>query len=181
MTESDALVVHVQTTPDDGAALCTNLQRAAQPGQLYRFAILFALLWFVFAVALGPDLLVQPVLNRLAAVVISLVVGIIPLLVVFYLTSHAHSTKMYDPKGLFLRPHQISVSSDGVSFKSDVANLKYHWSAFLRLEETPSHFFLYPDKLMAYVIPKRHFANAEEAARFGATVRAHIEPAQPSA
>jgi hypothetical protein len=88
---------------------------------------------------------------------------------------------MHDPNGLFLRPHEVELSSHGVSFKSDVADLRYDWRAFLRAEETPTHFFLYTDRLMAYIVPKRGFASTEDVDRFGAMLREHIKSAEPSA
>jgi hypothetical protein len=55
------------------------------------------------------------------------------------------------------------------------------WQAFRRLEETPTHFFLYVDKLMAHIVPKRCFSGAEEADRFRMIVQTNIRLAQPSA
>jgi hypothetical protein len=68
-----------------------------------------------------------------------------------------------------------------LSFKSDVMDLQYAWQAFLRLEETPTHFFLHIDKVAAYAVPKRHFENAAAANRFGAILRANMKLAQPAA
>jgi hypothetical protein len=180
MTESDALVVHVQTTPADSFAYQRSARNSVGVGSYQSVGVL-AWIVLLLALAFGPDLLITRVgMNRPVAVVLSLFMGTLPILFVQYFASHDIARRVHDPKGLFLRPHQISVSSKGVSFQSEVADLKYDWRAFRRLEETPAHFFLYVDGTIAYVVPKRDFASAEDAARFGATVRANILSA-PSA
>ena len=144
--------------------------------------MVIAIILFALALAFGPDFLVDSAnLDWPVAVVLSLMMGVLPYAFVQHFAARNNFNAMHDPKGLFLRPHEISLTSHGVWFKSDVADLKYEWRAFLRVEETPAHFFLYGDKMFAYVIPKRGFTSTEEADRFGAMLRANIKAAEQSA
>jgi len=88
---------------------------------------------------------------------------------------------MLEPNGFCMRPQDITLSSQGISFKNDVSVAICDWRAFLRVDETPTHIFLFYDRLMAHIVPKRAFATAEMAARFVATVRANIKTAEQSA
>jgi len=181
MTESDTVVVHVQTTPDDSIAFRRNVHNTAE-FRKYRVLTALAIVIVGLAFILGPNLLSEHLgLEWSTALVLSVVVGVLPLYFVQYFAARRNFNRAHDPKGLFLRRHQISASLQGVSFKSDVADLRYDWQAFIRFEETPTHFFLYADTLMAYIIPKRDFKSVEDINRFGAVVRAHIKPAQSSA
>lgn len=182
MTESAAVVVHVQMTLEDSAAFQRNNFNAAALLRPNRWLAILAWIFFGLSVFIVPSWIADRAnLESPVAFAVSVVIGFLPLVLILNHTARRNWNRIYDPKGLFLCPHDISVSSHGVSFKSEVADLKYDWQAFLRIEETPTHFFLYTDKLMGYIVPKRGFANTEEAERFGAMFRANIKPAEPSA
>jgi len=181
MTESDALVVRVQMTPDDGLAYQRMIRQASVGGR-YELLVFLAVSFFVLTLIIGPELLEgRARLNHPLAVMASLPIAMLPFALVLYFSTRDIFGELHDPRGFFLRPHNVLVSSRGVSFKSDVIDLRYDWQAFLRLEETPTHFFLHIDKLAAYAVPKRNFENAADANRFGAILRANIKPTQPSA
>jgi hypothetical protein len=171
----------VQNTVDDGAIFSRAAMAGFGPYRRMQFlANMFAfLLWMVLAALL---LLIVPG-NPPYPVVIAavLTVGLLALLVLHSHTARQMQNGMYDPKGLFLRPLDITVSSQGVSFKSDVAESKCDWRAFLRVEETPTHFFLYTDKLIAHIVPKRGFEDADHIDRFAAMLRANIKTTELSA
>ena len=179
MTESDAVVVHVRLAPEDWAAFHRHLG-GIRAFRSIGIAWLLAWTFFALTVLLVPHWL--GVDNRsMAAFVASLGIGMFPLILVLIYTRYLIDTAMNHAEGAFLRPHEIILSSAGVSFKSEVADLIYDWRAFLRIEETPTHLFLYYDRAMAYVVPKRAFGCAEDANRFEAMLRANIKRAQPLA
>jgi hypothetical protein len=179
VTESDAVVVHVQNTVDDSAIFSQAAMKSFGP---YRWMQILAnifgfLLWIVLAVLLLLLMPGNPPYPAAIATILTIGLGL------FLIQSHMArrmQKRMWDPKGLFLRPHDITVSSQGISLKSDVTELKCDWQAFLRVEETPTHLFLYIERVMAYIVPKREFATPEEASRFRTIVRANIKPSQPS-
>ena len=175
MTESNAVVVHVQMTPDDGLAYQRMIRQESVGGR-YELLVFLAVSFFVLTLIIGPELLegrAGP--NHPLAVVASLPIAMLPFALVLYLSTRDIFVELHDPQGFFLRPHNVLVSSRGV------IDLRYDWPAFLRVEETPTHFFLHIDKLAAYAVPKRNFENATDADRFGAMLRANINSAQPSA
>jgi hypothetical protein len=181
MTESDAMAVQVQLTPDDGPAYQRMLHQTSVGGH-YELLVSFAISFFVLTLIIAPELLEgRAKFTRPLAVMASLPIAMLPFALVKYLSIRDIFGVMHDPRGFFLRPHHISVSSRGVSFKSEIMDLHYDWQAFLRHEETPTHFFLHIDKLAAYVVPKRDFENEADANRFRAILRANIKPSQPSA
>jgi hypothetical protein len=182
MTEDNAVVVHVQMTLEDSAAFQRN---NSHPAALLRPDRRLAILAWIFlglSVVFIPGWIVERTnLETPIAFGVSAVIGFLPLVLLLNHAARRSGNKMYGSKGLFLRPHDISVSSQGVWFKSDVYDLRYDWRAFVRVEETPTHFFIYIDKLMAHIVPKREFRSTEDADRFGTMLRANIKPDEPSA
>ena len=180
MIEASAVVAHVRTTPDDSAAFHRFVTRsAAKP---YRWIVGLAAGFLVMSVLTGPVWLTERMnLSLPVALAVSLLIGVCPILLIRRHVVRASFEKMYDSRGLFQRAHDVTVSPGGVSIRSDVADLKYDWRAFLKVEETPTHFFLYTDKLIAHIVPKRGFKDADHIDRFGAMLRANIKTTELSA
>lgn len=175
MTEDNAVVLHVQMTPDDFVSFHREITTHAF-GPHWHACLALAGAFLGFSMFFLPAFL--GVNSRtIGAVFLSFAIGLIPTLTLFLFASPTKRVRTLDPDGLFLRPHDVTVSSRGISFKSDVAHWNYDWRAFRRIKETPTHFFLYYDRLMAHVIPKHAFATTQEANRLGAILHANIKPA----
>ena len=180
--ESNAVVVHVRATPEDAIAFQRNVCNKVAALRPYRLLTVLALAFLLSSMAFGPIWFEDLAnLEESVAFVSSLLVGIIPIALIQYFAAQKRQSAMYDPKGSFMRPCEIVASPNGVAFKNDVVDVKCNWAAFLHVEETPTHFFLYTDNVIAHIVPKREFATAEDASRFGEILRANIKPAQRSA
>ena len=174
MTESDAVVVHVQLVPEDCIALQRAIGRTLRLNRLEWARagawVFYVLMVLIVPVWLGAD-------RRSAGIVlVCSLVGLYPLaLLMRYVPDVDWSGSSA------LRPTDITLSSVGVSFRNDVADVTCAWQAFHRLEETPTHFFLYVDQLMAHIVPKRCLNGLEETDRFRAIVHTNLRLAKPSA
>ena len=174
MTESDAVVVRVQLTPEDCIAFQRVIAPTFRPNSL-EWARAAAWVFYVLSVVVVPVWLGAD--RRSAGIVLLCsLVGLFPLAILLRYVPDV------DWNGCSaLRPTDIALSPVGVSFKNDVADARYNWQTFRRLEETPTHFFLYVDKLMAHIVPKRCFSGPEETDRFRTIVHSNIQLAQSSA
>jgi hypothetical protein len=175
MTESDAVVVHVQLTPEDCVAFQRVTARRLRP-QWLEWARAGTWLFYYFMVIVIPVWLGGMDRQSMGLFLMCSVVGLLPLVALLRYVPDVD----WSSSGA-LRPSDMALSSRGVSFKNDVADLKCQWQAFHRVEETPTHFFLYVEKLMAHIVPKRCFGSDEETDRFRAIVRGNIKPADRSA
>lgn len=76
--------------------------------------------------------------------------------------------------GATLGRHQIELSETGFHVEGRSGRAFVRWSAVVELLEVEAHVFLYVDRMMAYVIPKRAFAGSGECDRFVDFARKHI-------
>ncbi|MCC6899429.1 MAG: YcxB family protein [Polyangiaceae bacterium] len=76
--------------------------------------------------------------------------------------------------GATLGRHQIELADDGFHVEGRSGRAFVRWSAVVELREVEAHVFLYVDRMMAYVIPKRAFASPGECARFVAFAKQHV-------
>ncbi|MGE0827232.1 MAG: C13 family peptidase [Candidatus Binatia bacterium] len=67
-----------------------------------------------------------------------------------------------EPGGVLLGPHTIALTPDGIEDLSVHSYLFSTWSAVRTIEETPEHLFVFVDQFVAYVIPRRCFAQPEK-------------------
>jgi hypothetical protein len=174
MTESDAVVVHVELMPEDCIAFHRTLARIFRPHSL-EWARAGAWVFYVLSIIVVPVWLGAD--RRSAGIVLLCsLIGVFPLIVLMrYVPDVDWSGSSA------LRPTDITLSSVGVSFKNAVVDVTCDWRAFHRLDETPTHFFLYVDKLMAHIVPKRCFSSADETDRFRTIAHTNIQLAQSSA
>src|SRR5262245_39728652 len=161
MTESDAVVVHpplsagdapvvrVQLTPEDFAAFHRHATKRAL-GPQWRICMAVAGAFLGFSMLFVPSLLgVTP--RAVNMVVLSLAIGSLPFVFLFVFGSQAKRFRMLEPNGFCMRPQDVTLSSQGISFKNDVSVAICDWRAFLRVDETPTHIFLFYDRLMAHI------------------------------
>lgn len=70
--------------------------------------------------------------------------------------------------------HQIELDETGFHVEGRAGRSFIRWSGVVEVLEVEAHVFLYVDRMMAYVIPKRAFASAGECARFVEFARRHV-------
>jgi hypothetical protein len=58
-----------------------------------------------------------------------------------------------------------------VSSSTDMDSLVFSWAGMKAVDETDTHYFMWPNSLFALVLPKRVLRNADEAARFAQALK----------
>ena len=183
MSERDTLTIRVQNMPEDYAQLCQNLRRAG----ICRTCLLILLVPSASAFAAFVIVLPEWLSYRfgvaedwatIIGILLLFATGGLPLL---FFAHHqtGNMARMFDPSGAFLRPYELTLSPDGITMASAGERLEFHWSAFLKAQETSTHFFLYVDRAIAYIIPKRVFASATEERQFAEFVRTQLDLEPP--
>lgn len=74
--------------------------------------------------------------------------------------------------GATLGPHELSLDEAGLRVTGRSGHSFVAWPAIVEIRETGDHLFLYVDRMMAYVVPKRAFASPAECASFAEFARA---------
>lgn len=87
-------------------------------------------------------------------------------------------TKLAAQKPGLLCEHTIGISPEWLSEKTSVNENKAAWMTLKSLEEDSEYLFLFLDRLVAHVIPKRAFASPHEADMFLSTARRYWEAAK---
>lgn len=63
------------------------------------------------------------------------------------------------------------VDAAGVRSNTDISSARWIWAAFEWVDETDSHYFLWPNAVVVLMIPKRVFRDAEEGRQFAAALK----------
>lgn len=74
------------------------------------------------------------------------------------------------PDGAVLGSHLYQIREDGIHVQSSYGAMHLVWQGIKSLEETPTHFFLFIDRSVGFVLPKRSFAGESQLHYFKATV-----------
>ncbi len=74
--------------------------------------------------------------------------------------------------------HTIDISPEWLSEKTSVNETKVAWTTLKSIEEDSAYLFLFVDKLVAHIIPKRAFSSPHEADMFLNTARRFWEAAK---
>ncbi|RYG75017.1 YcxB family protein [bacterium] len=74
---------------------------------------------------------------------------------------------------------QINLEEKGVLALTHGGETLLYWKSILRLEETPTHFFLFIAPKQAFIVPKRAFAAPAEAQEFVALAQAWWQKNHP--
>jgi hypothetical protein len=162
--------LHVQMEPRDYTAWSALIRRESRPGIL-RYGNMFLLAIALILAIIFYNLLVLAKLPPQAAGPISL--GSV--LILFGFVSRwirgRFKPPMFDSKGAYLRPFEISVTEDDLWVRDAFNECRYAWRSFMRLEETHDYIYLFIDKMSAVIIPDRCFATESERFQFTAFVR----------
>jgi len=76
-----------------------------------------------------------------------------------------------DPNGSFLSPTDIELAPDGIKWKSPRGEGRTAWNAVNRIVETKSHIYLFIERAVAHVVPKRCFFSEAAAREFAEDAR----------
>ncbi len=77
--------------------------------------------------------------------------------------------------GSFLEKTEYQFLDNKVLYKSEKSEGSYHWSLIKTFEEGTKAYYLYIDRIVAIVIPKRVFKNEEEMTAFQNLVKRNIQ------
>ncbi len=70
--------------------------------------------------------------------------------------------------------YELAASPAGLAWNSPVGTAEQKWLAYTAIRETADYFLLYSGAALCFTIPKRVFADAQEAGRFRDLLRAHV-------
>lgn len=89
--------------------------------------------------------------------------------------------KWSHPQGSLLCPKEIRIDGEGLHQSSKHGASTAFWPGILNIEDTGDMIYFYVDLTSAYFIPKRFFANPEEAAAFVTQARHYWNAAREAA
>lgn len=131
----------------------------------------------VIIVMIGTLVVLQLALNSdgfdLFATIISSLSAIIAIVLVVK-RSLNRTYKIPDKNGAILGEKNFEFSEEKIIYSSNNSEGSYKWTTILSLEESKKSFFLYIDKHMAILIPKRAFSRDTEVAHFRNYVNSKI-------
>jgi hypothetical protein len=70
-----------------------------------------------------------------------------------------------------LEPVRYDFSPGGCSWAGPTGSGTFEWRTYLRIQETPEEFLLYPQKSLANIIPKKSFQSEADIQRFRQLIR----------
>jgi hypothetical protein len=74
-----------------------------------------------------------------------------------------------------LGSHLIELTEEGASEKTSVNFNFYNWDGINSVEENSDYIFIFIDKLLCHIIPKRDFKSKDEAHQFYIAAKAYFE------
>jgi len=94
----------------------------------------------------------------------------IVLSVMYWQLKKLQKNTLPQPDGSVLGNHLYQICDDAIIITSSYGTTKLIWRAVKSLEETPTHFFLFIDRSVAFILPKRSFADESVKSQFTAIV-----------
>jgi len=68
----------------------------------------------------------------------------------------------------------LQVTDAGIVSKDALVEINYHWSAFIKKQESKDYYFLFTSSIQALIIPKRIFNNLLERSQFEKLLTQHL-------
>jgi len=161
-------------TYSDYWALCKAIEKH---GRFAKYSRLVGIIVILFNLAASAFFIYETVSNGqplkllhfanagLALLIIILIYGLRPL----YLKHH-YKKQMIDGKEV-----KLGFSDNGLKVEMPSFNGTHSWPAIIRADEEPEHFLLWINKVQAYCVPKRGFANASDIIAFKSLVSQNVE------
>ena len=91
-----------------------------------------------------------------------------------YVTPYFAAKSLYKNNTNLHSPLQWSFSEKLITQRMATGSAELLWSTFIKVRETRELFLLYPQKHLAYPVPKRAFANKQQIVAFRELVRRHV-------
>lgn len=90
---------------------------------------------------------------------------------------HRYSRRVMAPEqgGSLLGPHVFSLTTEGLEDHGNASFSRTKWSAVQVIQETARHLFIFIDKAVAHIIPRRSFATPEDYEQFVHTLREYVQ------
>lgn len=139
--------------------------------QIWRRLAFFATIVVIVQVFLLP---VSDPITIVVSCIISFVVYIVLLMLAL-----RFSTRGPSKGGSMLGYRTMHFTDEAITYESDTSNGNYRWSAILKIVETKSAFYLFIDRHMAILVPKRVFDNPEQQRRFEELVKGRTKSFAP--
>ena len=108
---------------------------------------------------------------------VAIVVGLILLVINFY-AHFVTPVQQFRRNARFQEEYDLRFSEDGLLFRSKNQESKLQWSFYSRLWETPNYYFLFYDKDLFTLVPKRVFTSNQQQWAFQDLLRRKI-PKRP--
>jgi YcxB-like protein len=173
LTSEAPLAIIFTLTPED--LIAAEIYRVHHVPALRRQQVYGRLVWLALTVCLSGILLLLFFLSIHWLVLIAVGwVTILPLTVLLndLLLKNYSIKKMIEKavhagkyRDMFVR-QQVTVSSDGYTIVSPHVEVKHAWQVVKQIAVTETHIYLFTSESGANIIPKRAFANNEEADAF---------------
>lgn len=94
--------------------------------------------------------------------------------VLFKQISLSRIKKMPKDKGAILGNREYLIEDKGFREISDSSETLTNWEGFKEIQESTDHYYLFVDKIAAYIIPKRSFSNIREEEEFIGAINENI-------
>ena len=130
----------------------------------------FVLLWLILLNFNRPF---NPILILIELVVFSLAWGVF--MFISYKLSLIRISRMPDEKGEIIGEKTYILSDDGLKEISKNGESFIKWIGVKSLEENENYVFIFIDKIMAHVIPKRYFSDTLELQEFMSILKSNIK------
>lgn len=93
--------------------------------------------------------------------------GVFALWVALLLYNRMAMPKMIERlSGTAVKTFDVTMDSAGIVSTRDIDSLRVSWTGIVDVDETETHYFMWPNSLYALVLPKRVLRDADETARF---------------
>lgn len=79
--------------------------------------------------------------------------------------------------GALLGRHRLRLSDQGLDVETKHVRGTVAWTGIAEVSESPEHVFIWLERAVAYIVPKRAFADVETARRFVEQARAYLASA----
>ena len=168
--------LHIDVTLDDYRAYLSFLQtRAKNTTSQGRSPILTRFLTFFVSMSIGMVLLllVNTLGGRIhlpSAIGAALLVFMIVVSVIYWHMKKLHDQMLPQPNGAVLGNHLYQVREEALHIRSSYGATQLAWSGIKSFEETSTHFFLFIDRSIGFILPKRSFAGEFQQNHFRSVV-----------
>ncbi|MCS6286950.1 MAG: YcxB family protein [Nitrospira sp.] len=168
--------LHINVTLDDYRAFLSFVQTRAKnaTSQGNNPILARSLTFFVWmGIGIAFLLLVNNLGGRIhlpSAIGAAVLVFIIVVSMIYWHMKKLQDQMLPQPDGAVLGSHLYQVREDALHVRSSFGTTQLAWRGIKSLEETPTHFFLFIDRSVGFILPKRSFATESQQNNFKSAV-----------